>query len=107
MLKEMIKEITIGKEAKWISLKFHETIVQICIRLIIEVTKLNPLLTKNVVLSGGSFHNRYLLTKLVKSLREQDFQVFTHKKVPCSDGGISLGQLIIASEKMLLVKKEK
>ena len=51
-----------------------------------------------VVLSGGVFHNQILLTGLMQNLTSQDFSVYQHQQVPPGDGGISLGQAIIASE---------
>jgi hydrogenase maturation protein HypF len=50
-----------------------------------------------VALTGGVFQNRLLLTKAVKLLEGSGFQVFTHRQVPCNDGGISLGQAVIAN----------
>jgi len=50
-----------------------------------------------VALSGGVFQNRLLLRKTVSLLESSGFQVFTHKQVPCNDGGISLGQAVIAN----------
>jgi len=52
---------------------------------------------KEVVLSGGVFMNVYLLTRLKMMLEKKDFIVYTHHNVPCNDGGIALGQAIIAS----------
>jgi hydrogenase maturation protein HypF len=54
----------------------------------------------DVVLSGGVFQNNFLLSRLVKKLQLQGFTVYTHKKVPCNDGGISLGQAVIAGERL-------
>jgi hydrogenase maturation protein HypF len=51
-----------------------------------------------VVLSGGVFQNKYLLERAVSLLIGRDFEVFTNHLVPANDGGISLGQLIIASK---------
>lgn len=100
--KKMIAAILHDKEnglsQKTIVLKFHESIVQMCAAMLLEAVKKNPNNNRKVVLSGGSFHNRYILTKLVKLLEKEDFQVFTHKNTPCNDGGIALGQLIVASE---------
>lgn len=49
-----------------------------------------------VVLSGGVFQNK-LLTEMVLQLLEQDgFTVFTHRLVPPNDGGLALGQAMIA-----------
>lgn len=52
-----------------------------------------------VVLSGGVFQNYYLLSKLVRLLREGGFQVFTHKNVSANDEGVCLGQLAIAQRR--------
>ena len=52
---------------------------------------------KQVVLSGGVFQNRLLLRKSVTMLEASGLRVYTHKQVPCNDGGISLGQAVIAN----------
>jgi hydrogenase maturation protein HypF len=50
-----------------------------------------------VALSGGVFQNRLLLRKVVPLLESAGFSVLTNKQVPCNDGGISLGQAVIAN----------
>ncbi len=50
-----------------------------------------------IVLSGGVFQNSILLTGLIKSLEGKNFEVYTHTKVPANDGGISLGQAMVAA----------
>jgi hydrogenase maturation protein HypF len=50
-----------------------------------------------VALSGGVFQNRLLLKLTTTALRREDFSVLTHHLVPCNDGGISLGQAVIAN----------
>jgi hydrogenase maturation protein HypF len=50
-----------------------------------------------VCLSGGTFQNAYLLSHTAQLLRAAGFQVFMHAKVPPNDGGLSLGQAVIAS----------
>ncbi len=52
---------------------------------------------KKVALSGGVFQNRLLLRKAITSLESDGFEVYTHRQVPCNDGGISLGQVVIAN----------
>jgi len=51
-----------------------------------------------VVLSGGVFQNKYLLEKLIRILIGKNFYIYTNHLVPANDGGVSLGQLIIASK---------
>jgi hydrogenase maturation protein HypF len=50
-----------------------------------------------VALSGGVFQNRLLLKLATTALQREHFMVLTHHLVPCNDGGISLGQAVIAN----------
>jgi hydrogenase maturation protein HypF len=50
-----------------------------------------------VVLSGGVFQNRLLFMSTTTALQGEGFGVLTHHRVPCNDGGISLGQAVIAN----------
>jgi hydrogenase maturation protein HypF len=50
-----------------------------------------------VALSGGVFQNMLLLNQVVTRLEADGFEVLTHSRVPCNDGGISLGQAVIAA----------
>jgi hydrogenase maturation protein HypF len=50
-----------------------------------------------VALSGGVFQNMLLLHATVTRLEARGFRVLTHSRVPCNDGGISLGQAVIAA----------
>jgi hydrogenase maturation protein HypF len=50
-----------------------------------------------VALSGGVFQNLLLLHGTVARLEARGFQVLTHSRVPCNDGGISLGQAVAAA----------
>jgi hydrogenase maturation protein HypF len=50
-----------------------------------------------VALSGGVFQNLLLLNRAVGQLEERGFRVLLHSRVPCNDGGISLGQAVIAA----------
>ena len=51
---------------------------------------------KRVVLSGGVFQNTTLLNKTCALLDVNGFEIYTHHRVPPNDGGIALGQAIIA-----------
>jgi hydrogenase maturation protein HypF len=43
------------------------------------------------------FQNATLLGGLVRALEDKKFKVYTHTQVPANDGGLSLGQAIIAA----------
>ncbi len=50
-----------------------------------------------IALSGGVFQNLLLLTNVADKLAGRGFTVLTHARVPCNDGGISLGQAVVAA----------
>jgi hydrogenase maturation protein HypF len=52
-----------------------------------------------VALSGGVFQNLLLADRVVSALAGRGFRVLTHRRVPCNDGGISLGQAVIAASR--------
>jgi hydrogenase maturation protein HypF len=52
-----------------------------------------------VCLSGGTFQNVYLSEQLQAKLAAAGFHVFTHSEVPPGDGGLSLGQAMIAAHR--------
>ena len=51
---------------------------------------------RQVVLSGGVFQNRYLTERTAAVLERRGFAVYTHQRVPPNDGGIALGQAVLA-----------
>jgi hydrogenase maturation protein HypF len=51
---------------------------------------------RQVVLSGGVFQNRYLTERAAALLEARGFAVHTHQRVPTNDGGIALGQAVLA-----------
>ena len=77
---------------------FHATIVLCCVEMIKKLVEERPNLNRNVILSGGSFQNRYLATEIRRRLQLENFDVYTHQNVPCNDGGLSLGQIMIAAQ---------
>lgn len=78
-----------------ISAKFHNTIVKFTIDIALRLR--DDYGINRIVLSGGSFQNKYLLENLTNGLEGQGFSVFSNSATPCNDGGISLGQAVIAN----------
>ena len=95
IVKDLEQHVTLSE----ISTKFHNTIILAIGEVVKEIRSSHNL--NKVVLSGGTFQNKYLLEKLENLLINDDFTVFSHKKVPTNDGGIALGQLVIAAKNYL------
>ncbi|MDQ6706025.1 MAG: carbamoyltransferase HypF [Acidobacteriota bacterium] len=95
LIREIARAVSSGCSAAHISACFHETIGNImesvCLGLR-ERTGINV-----VCLSGGTFQNLTLLRGALDRLGSRGFQIFTHSKVPPNDGGLSLGQAVIAA----------
>ncbi len=91
----IVQDVKGQAPAAIISLRFHNTMAQI----IVEMCKLIARETgiAQVALSGGVFQNRLLLRLATAALQREGFSVLTHHLVPCNDGGISLGQAVIAN----------
>ncbi len=53
-----------------------------------------------VALSGGVFQNKVLLEQVTKRLQKEGYTVLTHARVPANDGGISLGQAMVAAARL-------
>jgi len=100
ILKGIIADIHKKEPPGTISARFHNTICQIIINQLMVIRESYHL--DKVILSGGCFQNGFILTTLEKELTNKQFKVFTHSAVPANDGGISVGQLIIAAKKQNL-----
>lgn len=95
LIHAVVEDLAEGSSQASISVKFHNSIAQMTgdmCRMIAESTGLCQ-----VTLTGGVFQNRLLLRKTVALLEDLGLQVFVHRQVPCNDGGISLGQAVVAN----------
>jgi hydrogenase maturation protein HypF len=88
--RDVLADVSIGE----ISAKFNNAAANLILRLALHFRKKENL--NKVALSGGCFQNVALLRASVSRLREHDFEVFTHRQVPPNDGGLALGQVVIA-----------
>ena len=90
------KDISSGRRRGEISARFHNTLSAAIGKVCTSVGASDGM--DRVCLSGGSFQNLYLLGRTVVELRRRGFDVFLHAQVPANDGGLSLGQAMVANE---------
>jgi hydrogenase maturation protein HypF len=94
IIKGVVADIAGGVEGAVISAKFHATLIRLVVELCAEIRRERGMM--RVALSGGVFQNTILLDGLIRGLEQRAFEVYTHKLVPTNDGGIALGQAVIA-----------
>ncbi|GAB3330669.1 carbamoyltransferase HypF [Micromonospora halotolerans] len=78
-----------------IAARFHHGLADAVVRAAGAVRESRGLTT--VALSGGVFQNVLLLDRVVCGLEQDGFRVLVHSRVPPNDGGISLGQAVVAA----------
>lgn len=78
-----------------IAAKFHNTLVEMIIAVAERIAE------ERVVLSGGCFQNKYLTERAIRHLREAGFRPYWHQRIPPNDGGIALGQAVVAGNQKL------
>lgn len=96
MWHELVNDLQQKKSVAYMARKFHLTLVEMIVAVMCKLREETGL--NRVVLSGGVFHNQLLLYNLQNSFEDNDFAVYQHRQVPPGDGGLCLGQAVIASE---------
>jgi hydrogenase maturation protein HypF len=102
-IRRIVEQGENGCDSVQISRCFHNSIVNMIVAVCVALRERTGL--ERVCLSGGVFQNFTLLGSAFDRLDRCGFQVFTQAKVPPGDGGLSLGQAVIAAtflQKLLL-----
>jgi hydrogenase maturation protein HypF len=94
----IVRDVTRKRPVDEISARFHNTLSAAIVEVCCCIRRSDGL--DRVCLSGGVFQNHLLLGLTAAQLRHSGFGVFLHAMVPANDGGISLGQAVIANELM-------
>jgi hydrogenase maturation protein HypF len=97
LFRAIVEDLLRGATAGEISQRFHDGVVEALAgvaRILRKRTSLNT-----VCLSGGTFQNAYLANGLEHQLQSEGFEVYTHSQVPAGDGGVSLGQAVVAAHR--------
>jgi hydrogenase maturation protein HypF len=88
-------DLAAGVDRSLIAARFHNGVAALIEDCCLALREQYGLTT--VALSGGVFQNLLLLHAAVRRLEALGFGVLLHSRVPCNDGGISLGQAVVAA----------
>jgi hydrogenase maturation protein HypF len=94
MIRSMVRDMAAGRPGAEIARCFHNTLAEVvavtCDRIRTDTG------IGRVALSGGVFQNKLLTEGVCALLSENGFHVYTQRLAPPNDGGIALGQAVIA-----------
>ncbi len=102
LIRAVVRDYEHGISPDKIAARFHRSLAELFLRSAVYARSKNQI--ELVALSGGVFQNKYFFNYLVRRLEEEKFRVVTHKLVPTNDGGIALGQIVIADQKLRKLK---
>jgi hydrogenase maturation protein HypF len=95
MTRQIVQDLRQKTPVPLISARFHNSIIWAIFETVRKMHRESGL--KKVVLTGGSFQNKYLSEGTISLLAGDGMEPFLACKIPCNDGGIALGQLMIAA----------
>ena len=103
LIRQAVTDLAAGTETAVIAARFHNGVAALIERCCLLLRDRSGL--TSVALSGGVFQNLLLTCATVDRLEAAGFTVLTHSRVPCNDGGISLGQAVVAAARLLTARR--
>jgi hydrogenase maturation factor HypF (carbamoyltransferase family) len=95
LVRSLVAEMEKGRSKPELAAAFHDSLIDSFLKIAKrarEITAIN-----DVALSGGCWQNRILKERFCALLKDNGFNVMTNQHVPTNDGGIALGQALVAA----------
>lgn len=87
-----------------IAARFHKGLALAIVRMIEQIGAAESSL-RTVALSGGVFQNRVLFEQVESRLLRLGYRVLSHARVPANDGGLALGQAVVAAARAMKLQE--
>jgi hydrogenase maturation protein HypF len=97
LVRAVVEDLAAGTDRSVVAARFHNGVAGLITDCCLRMRERYGL--SAVALSGGVFQNLILLHAAVGQLEAHGFRVLLHSRVPCNDGGISLGQAVVAAQR--------
>ncbi len=104
MWKALLRDLAANTPVGIMAARFHRGLAAAILRMarrLLDQLQAPRGAVRQVALSGGVFQNRALLELISTGLEQQGVTVLTHSLVPCSDGGLALGQAAVTAARAL------
>jgi hydrogenase maturation protein HypF len=102
MISAICGDLAKDRDAADIARAFHHTVARGILDLCVRIREESG--ASRVVLSGGVFQNRLLTEETALLLTAGGFEPYCHRLVPPNDGGLALGQAVIAGKRLQISK---
>jgi hydrogenase maturation protein HypF len=98
VIEALIKDVMARVPVSKISARFHNGLAELAREICWKIKSETGI--HEVALSGGVWQNITLLRRTLSLLQAEGFIVYLHRQVPANDGGLSLGQAMIAAKRL-------
>jgi len=98
LIRAVVDDVKSGCDKAVIAARFHGTLAELLVRAAVAARERQQINT--VGLSGGVYQNKLFFETMLNLLQKQGFHVLTHTRVPANDGGLALGQAVVANARL-------
>lgn len=95
IVRGVVDDLARSRPSAEIAGAFHNALRDMIVAVIARLVRRTGV--HRVALTGGVFQNTLLLERTAEALAATGCEVLVHQMVPCNDGGLSLGQAVVAS----------
>ena len=95
LLAALLHDVRGHRSTEMVAARFHKTIGEMAVDLCRRARRFTGL--NEVALSGNMWQNQVMLDLVRKGLTRDGFTVYTHHELPANDGGLALGQAVVAN----------
>jgi hydrogenase maturation protein HypF len=98
VIRAVVADLRRGVRLSGIAARFHNGVAQMVRQVCAAMRRQSG--AREVALSGGVWQNVALLRRTIRLLEADGFTVYVHRQVPPNDGGVALGQAVVAAAKL-------
>jgi hydrogenase maturation protein HypF len=108
MWNAILGDLILKTPASVMAARFHKGLARAVVAMVQKLARCGEdgARFSTVALSGGCFQNRVLFEEVHRRLEAEGFAVLSHSRVPANDGGLALGQAVIAAA-ILIAQNDK
>ncbi len=97
-IRGIVSDMVLHVDRHTIATKFHNTVSSVVRTVVRRLSEKYGI--HDVALSGGTFQNQYLVSRVTRSLVSDGLNVYRNHQVPCNDACVSLGQAYLIRERL-------